>query len=150
MKVHIVLIILMSHLCFQCFAMTTNSGNDIPIPKDDYWADIEDIDGIITSGQSIAFNGEAYITAERGATIIYVPFERIKEISIFNNEEIITKEMDTMEISMVLTDETQFKAKVHAHDEITGKSNLGHFRIRLDHIRRLNFLEKRQKSTPVP
>lgn len=116
-------------------AMSNNSGDDIPVPLENFQGEILDIDGIVTKGFNLSFNGQTYVSATRGATQIYIPFERIQRVESVNIEDVITKEKESIQFLITLVDGTVIETEVRSRDELTGEASFGKFRLRMDHIR---------------
>ncbi len=128
------------------FGMSGYGGDDIAIPPDNYIVEIVDIDGVITRGENVTFDEQTYISARRGSTEVFVPFEKIQSISLSENEAVITGEKKEIAVQITLSDGTTVDTTGMSHYEITGESEYGRFRIRLDHVRKMTLIEK--KSLP--
>ncbi|HPQ40117.1 MAG TPA: hypothetical protein PLV45_07050 [bacterium] len=120
--------------------MSSCPDDDILIPDEDFKVNLTDIDGVVTAGGYVTFECQTYISAKRGATTIFIPFDRIKTIEMQNNNEVITKEMPEIEMIVTLVDGSQYTSKAMSNQEITGQADFGKFRIRMDHIRKIEFL----------
>jgi hypothetical protein len=122
-------------------AMTQYSKDEIAIPHENFSVEIIDIDGVITRGINVTFNDMTVITARKGAADVYIPFQRISTLELIDNEFAITNESDDIEMRITLKDGSAFESRGMCHHEVTGESDFGRFRIRLDHIRSMTILE---------
>ncbi len=139
MKMSITLFCILAIVTSSGLAMSGKSGKEIPIPTDNFRAVITDIDGVITEAFNVSFNGQTYITVKRGSTETYIPFERIKQIDLQENESVITEENPLISVSISLVDGSRFEATGQSRDEFTGEAGFGRFRIRMDHVRLIRF-----------
>lgn len=129
-------------MSIQGYAMSDKDPSDIPKPQVDFHGRLTDIDNIVTEGAQIAFNGHTFISAKRGATSVYIPFEKIDRLEIRDNEAGITSEQNEIPGNLILTDGTEYELEFQSKDEVTGTASFGQFRIRIDHIRSLKLTSK--------
>jgi len=122
-------------------AMSKSPGEDILVPAENYIIDLTDIDGVVTRGSNVSFEKNLYLSAMRGSTAIFIPFDRIKTIEMLNNHEVITNELPDVDMTITLNDGSTYASKGASHQEITGEAGFGKFRIRLDHIQRIEFIQ---------
>ena len=123
------------------FSMSDCPDDDIVVPKENYEVEITDIDGVVTKGANITFECNTFITAKRGATTIFIPFDRIQEITMLDNNQVITKELAEVSMTVVLVDGSSYESKGASHQELTGLAGFGKFRIRLDHVKKIKFIQ---------
>lgn len=128
-------------------AMTQYSKDEIAIPHDNFTVEIVDIDGVVTRGNNVTFNNMTVITARKGATDVYIPFQRISNLELIDNENAISNESEDIDMRITLKDGSTFESRGACHHELTGESDFGRFRIRLDRIRSMTFLEMTPSDT---
>ena len=116
-------------------AMSMKSDAEIPVPPEDFSATIVDVDGIMTKGSKIAFDGETFLHGFKGSTEVFIPFERIKNIQLSDNAQVITLEKLEINLHIQLTDSSEFDLHVRSASEITGEASFGTFKIRVDHVK---------------
>jgi len=124
------------------FAMSQFSKDEIKIPGENYMVEIVDIDGIKTLGENVTFDSDTIINVRRGSTEVFIPFEMISAVEMVNNEEVITKELKEIGMLIHLKDGSNVEVTGKSHFEITGESQFGRFRVRLDRVRNLSILKK--------
>lgn len=121
-------------------SMSQKERDEITIPHENFRAVITDIDGVATEGDSITFDDQVVVFAKRGSTTVYIPFERLSSIELIDNENVILKELEEIDMKLVLKDGSEFTTMGRSHHEITGKTQFGRFRIRLDRVRSIEFI----------
>lgn len=127
-------------------AMSGSPGDDIIIPPDNYVVEVTDIDGVVTVGSNVTFEKKTYVSAKRGSTSIFIPFDRIRMIEMLDSNEVITQELPEIDMRITLKDGSVYESTGGSSQEITGEAEFGSFRIRLDHIRKLSFSESADPS----
>lgn len=145
-KTWVILIMVFSMVTGLGLAMSDCPDDDIVVPKENFKIEFTDIDGVKTIGASIAFECKTFFTAKRGAATIFIPFEQIREITMLNNNEVVTKELPEVSMKVVMIDGTEYESKGNSNQELTGLAGFGKFRIRLDHIKNIKFID----DSPAP
>ncbi|MBN1295902.1 hypothetical protein JXA80_03915 [bacterium] len=140
MKQVIVTIIVIGMTLGSVFAMSSCPDDEIMIPDENYKVRIIDIDGVETIGSFMTFECRTFVSAKRGATVIFIPFDRIQSIRMKNNSDVITRELPEIEMTVTLTDGSEYESLAVSREEFTGQAGFGQFRIRTDHIRSIEFL----------
>ncbi|MGB3974931.1 MAG: hypothetical protein WBM02_07385 [bacterium] len=123
------------------YGMSRYEKDDIAIPDENYPVEITDIDGVITNGVNVTFNDMTVVSAKKGSTDVFIPFSKITKIELKDNENVITNKLEDIEMHIFMKDGTLFTSNGMSHYEVTGESSFGRFRIRLDRIRKMMFLE---------
>lgn len=113
--------------------------DDILLPDENYKITLTDIDGVETVGGFVTFECQTYISATRGSTTIFIPFDRIKTIEMQDNDTVITQESPEIDMVITLVDGSQYRSRTMSHQHITGEAEFGKFKIRMDHIRKIEF-----------
>jgi len=139
MKCGILVCICLVVFCGFCMAMSNKDPSDIPAPVENFNAIITDIDDVVTEGCQISFDGQTYLTAQRGATDVFIPFEKILKITASNNESVITEESIRLSVEITLRNGNTEYLTVLSRDQITGLASFGPFRLRMDHFRSIEF-----------
>lgn len=124
--------------------MSQFNKDDITIPPDNFIVEIEDIDGVIIRGENVTFDEATTVSVRRGSADVYIPFDKIKSVEPVDNENVITRELKEITVRITLKDGSQLETTGKSHNEITGETEFGRFRIRLDHVRRISVLEQKQ------
>jgi len=127
-------------------SMSDCPKDDIMIPAENFEVEITDIDGVMTKGNNITFECQTYISAKRGSTTIFIPFDRIKEIKMLNTSDVITKKLPVINLQITLTDDSVYESEGTSHQELTGQASFGSFRIRLDHIKSIRFISMKKNA----
>jgi hypothetical protein len=117
--------------------MAQHSKDEITIPHKNFRAIITDIDGVTTEGENITFNDQTVVHARRGSTSVFIPLARLASIEFLANEQVISKELEEIGMRLILKDGSVYETTGLSHHEITGESDFGRFRIRLDRVRRI-------------
>ncbi|MBN1552203.1 hypothetical protein JW979_12085, partial [bacterium] len=73
------------------------------------------------------------------ATEIFIPFERIDHIEITDNNSAISAELPWVSLHITLNDQTDLEMSVKSDYEVTGKTSYGQFRVRIDHVKTIDF-----------
>ncbi|MBN1878926.1 hypothetical protein JW823_02350 [bacterium] len=142
-------IVLFTLAAVPVWGMSQYNKDDITIPPENYIVEIVDIDGVITRGENVTYDDQTLVSGTRGSTEVFIPFERIQSIDLTNNEDVITRELKDIKVNILLNDGSSLEINGKCHKELTGESDFGRFRIRLDHIRRVSILEKKQSPVGV-
>jgi hypothetical protein len=121
-----------------CFGMSDKDPSEIPTPPADFHGVLIDIDQVTTQGSHISFNGHTFLTARRGSTEVYIPFEKIHHLELSGNESVITGEKNRIHARVVLRDDSVHEVTLRSDDTFTGEASFGPFRIRADHLLSLN------------
>lgn len=127
--------------------MSKYEKDEIAIPDEKFSVEIIDIDGVVTNGVNVTFNDTTFISAQRGSTDVYIPFRKISKIELKDNENVITNKLENIEMFISLKEGTVFTSHGMSHHAITGESDFGRFRIRLDRIRKITFLETQSSES---
>jgi len=131
-----------------CYAMSDKDPSEIPKPQVDFHGILIDIDQVTTEGTHISFNGHTFLSARRGSTEVYIPFEKISILELPGNETVITKEKNRINVHVVLTDDVVHDVSIRSDDAFTGEAAFGPFRIRADHLTSLKITQS-NGSDPV-
>jgi hypothetical protein len=126
------------------YGMATPPKDEIPIPQENFHARIIDTDNIETPGEEIAIDSRTYFAAKRGESDVYIPFERIKSIKLNNAED------SKVIFEITLMDGTSSELTADARKELTGKASFGQFKLKLGHLKSLEFLSHTPNPTATP
>ena len=125
-------------------SMSGLGGSDdaVPTPDRNFAATITDKTNVVTRTQYLACEGKTVLRAERGKTVVTIPFEKIRSAEFRNAEK------DVQQVTLVLNDGTTHQVQVPNGEKCTGTTDLGAMSIRAKDLLRVEIEPAPKPAAP--
>ena len=118
------------------------SDDAVPTPDRNFAATITDKTNVVTHAEYLACDGKTVLRAERGKTVVTVPFEKIRSAEFRNAEK------DYQQVTLLLNDGTTHEVQVPNGEKCTGTTDLGAVSIRVRDLLRVQIEPARKPAPP--
>ncbi len=117
---------------------SSNESPSIPVPVKNYSAKIIDIENNAFDATRFSVNGKIYFQGMMGKSIVSIPFENIKVISVLSNAIGGDRKYYQSEISM--KDGSSIKLAIPVDSKIYGDASFGKFELFMRDVKTIEIL----------
>ncbi len=121
------------------FAVGTNKTanvSSIPLPEENYVVQVTDNRQVATHASRVSWNGHTYLQGKRGASLVTIPFAKIKEVRIGSGARAYNA---SIKAQIILQNGDSLDLLLRGDVKVYGATRYGKFELYMNDIRSIVF-----------